>query len=257
MKLPLDLGTRAKVTTRTPAASERGGLLVPLISGLGGQRQHLWLLPATQDVLGMRKHEVGAKGADDRDACGQLDGRSSLNLPSTPDDTTSAAYVFASARAIWQGTNRERERESTCTHRTAPALLGGASPGCPLSERSRCPAALPSRPWPSARSSASLAQVQAARGAVAGWSAPAPAPAQAVPPGAQVVPLPAPALTVGLRRGAKHACHVVISVQSSGGEFIRRSSSACVPRCLARTFRSESSSTCGFGPAHCSATTCW
>ena len=118
MKLPLDLGTRAKVTTRTPAASERGGLLVPLISGLGGQRQHLWLLPATQDVLGMRKHEVGAKGADDRDACGQLDGRSSLNLPSTPDDTTSAAYVFASARAIWQGTNRERERAlaRTATH---------------------------------------------------------------------------------------------------------------------------------------------
>ena len=121
MKLPLDLGTRAKVTTRTPAASERGGLLVPLISGLGGQRQHLWLLPATQDVLGMRKHEVGAKGADDRDACGQLDGRSSLNLPSTPDDTTSAAYVFASARAIWQGTNREREREHLhAPHRTCP-----------------------------------------------------------------------------------------------------------------------------------------
>ena len=181
-------------STRNPSSPSHRGALPP-ISGLGGQRQYLWLLPAPQDVLSVRKREAGAKGADGPRSV--LPARRA-GLPEPAERTklhhTESASVFASARAVSSksqarnkegGRRRERERgreRDTALARAAPALLGGASPGCLLWEHSGCRAALPSRPWPSARSS-SLAQVQAARAAVAGSSAPAPA--QAVLPEAR------------------------------------------------------------------------
>ena len=163
-------------STRNPSSPSHRGALPPISACGSFQRRR------TSSACGNEK--PAPKARTGRDPCCQLDGRGSLNLRSGRNYIIlnlplSSLQLELYQVNLKQGTKREgdgeRERErgrerDTALARAAPALLGGASPGCLLWEHSGCRAALPSRPWPSARSS-SLAQVQAARAAVAGSSA--------------------------------------------------------------------------------------
>ena len=219
-------------STRNPSSPSHRGALPPISACGSFQRRR------TSSACGNEK--PAPKARTGRDPCCQLDGRGSLNLRSGRNYIIlnlplSSLQLELYQVNLKQGTKREgdgeREREG---ERETPHLH---VPHLPSSEERRQAACCGSTRGAELRSHPGRGHLRGHRH-----------------------------LRRCRRRGQRsrvrrrfvevHACHVVISVRSSGDEFTG-SSSACVPRCLARTFRSESSSTCGFGPMHCSATTCW